>query len=268
MHMKTKSEFMEQYSLPAFLILTPLICLAIALFLPLPPEVIALLILLIISTMAVLFTALAEGGQGVSELLKKIVQWRIKFKWYLVALLMPVGIIFASGLVAFLLGWSPAVQIRIPSASQLIFNFFLVVIVAVLEELGWRGYALPKLLRYRSPLTSALIIGIVAGVLHIGLGLVAGRPWLPTFLVPVVFSVTWTWLFIHTQGSLAMAMLFHFAIDYAPQFVLDAPLPIAQGLWAQAIVSLAVALGLTLLFGTDLQRGPAKELATADAAGR
>jgi membrane protease YdiL (CAAX protease family) len=150
----------------------------------------------------------------------------------------------------------------------LIFNFVLVIIIAVLEELGWRGYVLPRLLNYRSPLVSGLIIGIAAGLLHIGLGLVAGRPWLPTFLVPVGFSVIWTWLFVHTRGSLAMAMLFHFAIDYAPQFVLDAPLPIAQALWAQAIVSLTVALGLILLFGTDLQRGLVNELAAADAAGR
>ncbi|RPI91167.1 MAG: CPBP family intramembrane metalloprotease [Chloroflexi bacterium] len=266
--MKKTSTLREQYALTAFLILTPFIGLAIALFLPLPPEFIALLTLLTISTMAVLVTALAEGRQGVSDLLKKIFQWRISFKWYLIALLMPVGIILASGVLAFLLGWIPTVEIRVPTSSQLIFNLILIILIAVLEELGWRGYALPKLLRYRSPLTSALIIGIVAGLLHIGLGLVAGRPWLPTFLVPVGFSVIWTWLFLSTQGSLAMAMLFHFAIDYAPQFVLDAPLPIAQGLWAQAIVSLAVALGLILLFGTDLQRGPVKELAAADAAGR
>jgi len=253
-------------ALSAYLILTPLISLAIALFLPLPPEFIALLILLTISTMAVLVTALAEGRQGVSDLLKKIFQWRISFKWYLVALLMPVGIILASGVVAFLLGWIPTVEFRVPASSQLIFNLILVILIAVLEELGWRGYALPKLLRYRSPLTSALIIGIVAGLLHIGLGLVAGRPWLPTFLVPLGFSVIWTWLFLHTRGSLAMAMLFHFAIDYAPQFVLDAPLPIARALWAQAIVSLAVALGLTLLFGTDLQRDPVNKLVPAEGA--
>jgi uncharacterized protein len=266
--MKTKTILSEQSALLLYLILTPLISLAIALFLPLPPEFIALLILLTISTMAVLVTALAEGRQGVSELLRKIFQWRISFKWYLVALLMPVGIILASGVVAFLLGWIPTLEIRVPAASQLMFNLILVILIAVLEELGWRGYALPKLLRYRSPLTSALVIGIVAGLLHIGLGLVAGRPWLPTFLVPLGFSVIWTWLFLQTRGSLAMAMLFHFAIDYAPQFVLDAPLPIAQALWVQAIVSLGVALGLTLLFGTDLQRGPVKELAAADAAGR
>jgi membrane protease YdiL (CAAX protease family) len=265
--MNRKPILSERQALAAYLILTPLISLAVALFLPLPPEVIALLLLLIISTMAILFTALPEGRRGVVEQLMKLLDWRISLRWYLVAVLLPAGIIFASGMAAFLLGWSPAFQIRIPSASQLIFNFVLVILIAVLEELGWRGYALPKLLNYRSPLTSALIIGIAAGLVHIGLGLAAERPWLPTFLVPLGFSVIWTWLFVHTRGSLAMAMLFHFAIDYAPQFVLDAPLPIAQAVWAQAIVSLAVALVLILFFGADMQRNPAKKMTAADAAG-
>jgi len=262
--MNRKPILSERQALTTYLILTPLISLAVALFLPLLPEIIALLILLVISAMAILCTALAEGRQGVVELLKKIFQWRIRFKWYLVALLMPAGIILGSGVLAFLFEWSPAVRIHIPSSPQLIFNLFLVIIIAVLEELGWRGYALPKLLRYQSPLISALIIGIAAALLHVGLGLVADRPWLPTFLVPFGFSVIWTWLFIRTRGSLAMAMLFHFVIDYAPQFILDASLLIAQVVWAQAIVSLVVGLALILLFGTDLQRAPAKELAEAN----
>jgi membrane protease YdiL (CAAX protease family) len=266
--MNRKPILSERSALYAYLILTSLISLAIALFLPLPPEVIALLILLTISTMAILCTALSEGRRGVVELLKKILDWRISSKWYLVAMLLPVGIILASGVVVFLLGWSTSVQVRIPDSAQLIFNLILVLLIAVLEELGWRGYALPKLLRYQAPLTSALIIGMAAGLLHIGLGLAAGRPWLPTFLVPFGMSVIWTWLFLHTRGSLAMAMLFHFAFDYAPQFVLDTPLPIAQAIWAQAIVSLAMALALVLLYGTDLQRSHAKELAVADAARR
>jgi membrane protease YdiL (CAAX protease family) len=265
--MNRKPIFSERSALSVYLTLTPLVSLAVALFLPLPPEMIALLILLIISTMAILCTALSEGRGGVVGLLKKLLDWRVSLKWYLIAMLLPAGIILASGVLAFLLGWSPAVQIRIPSASQLIFNFVLVIIIAVLEELGWRGYALPQLLRYRSPLTSALIIGFVAGFLHVGLGLAAGRPWLPTFLVPFGFSVIWTWLFIHTRGSLAMAMLFHFAIDYAPQFILDASLPIAQAVWVQAIISLAVALVLILLYGADLQRSPVKQMTVADAAG-
>jgi membrane protease YdiL (CAAX protease family) len=218
--MNTNSTFIQRYSLAIYLILTPLISLAIALFLPLPIELIVLLLLLTPSTLAVLLTALAEGRKSAAMLLKKLFQWRIGLQWYIVAIGLPVAIILFADVLAFLLGWSPIVQFRIPPSSQVITNFILIVLVAVLGELGWRGYALPRLLVHRSPLSSALIIGTLWGILHIGIGLVDGRPWLPTFLAPLGFSVVMTWLFVHTQGSLAMAMLFHFALDYSAQFML------------------------------------------------
>jgi len=59
--MNTKPTFIEQYSLTIYLVLTPLISLAMALFLPLPTVLIALLLLLVPSTLAILLTALAEG---------------------------------------------------------------------------------------------------------------------------------------------------------------------------------------------------------------
>ena len=262
--MNTKPTFLEQYSLHLFLILTPLISLAIAFFLPLSIELIVLLLILVPATLAILFTALAEGRKSVAVLLSKLFQWRISLKWYVVALGAPIGMILASGMVAFFLGWIPAVQIRAPAASQLIFNAVLILLVSVLEELGWRGYALPRLLAYRSPLSSALLIGIAWGILHIGMGLLDGRPWLPTFLGPIGLSVVLTWLFVHTRGSLAMAMLFHFAFDYSPQFILYG-LTIAQSVWTQVIVTFVVAIVLILIFGTNLQHDPMKKPAMVGA---
>jgi len=253
--MNTNSTFIQRYSLAIYLILTPLISLAIALFLPLPIELIVLFLLLTPSTLAVLLTALAEGRRNAAMLLKKLFQWRISLKWYIVALVLPIGIILLADVLASLLVWSPAVQFRLPPSSQLITNFILIVLIAVLEELGWRGYALPRLLVHRSPVSSALIIGILWGILHIGIGLVDGRPWMPTFLLPLGVSVVMTWLFVHTRGSLAMAMLFHFALDYSPQFMLYG-ITTEQAVWAQAMVSLAVAFVLVLIFGVNLQRDP------------
>ncbi|MBV6449372.1 MAG: hypothetical protein MHPDNHAH_00082 [Anaerolineales bacterium] len=251
--MNTNSTFIERHALTIYLILTPLISLAIAVFLPLPIELIVLLMLLVPSTLAILLTALAEGRQSVAELLKKLFQWRINIKWYGITLMLSVGMIVIADALAFLVGWSPTIQFHIPASSQLIANFILILLVAVLEELGWRGYALPRLMIHRSPLSSALILGFLWGLLHIGLGLVDGRPWLPTFLAPFGLSIVMTWLFLHTRGSLAMAMLFHFVFDYTPQFLLFG-LPIEQAVWTQAIVSLAVAFIFIALFGTNLQR--------------
>jgi len=175
---------------------------------------------------------------------------------------MPIGIILVVGLLAFLVGWTPAVEIRIPAISQLIFNAVFILLVAVLEEFGWRGYALPRLLARRSPLTASLMIGIAWGILHIGIGLLDGRPWLPTLLIPLGLSIVLTWLFLHTRGSLAMAILFHFSMDYTPQFL--SGLTVAQAVWLQAIVVLALALILFLLLGVGLQRSPEKTLVVVD----
>jgi len=261
--MNINATFIQRIALPIYLILTPLISLAIALFLPVPVLVIALLLLLVPSTLAILLTGLAEGRKSLADLLKKLFQWRIGLRWYAIALGLPSGIILASSVLVVLLGWAPAVQFNVPERSMLIVNSIFIPLVAILEELGWRGYALPRLLKYRSPLFSALIIGIAHGILHIGLGLADGRPWLPTFLFPLLASIIWTWLFVHTRGSLAMAILFHFAIDYCPQFLLSG-LTIAQGIWVQVIVILVLDLILILHLGANLQRSPVNEPALVD----
>lgn len=258
--MKTNSTLIARYSLPAFIVLTPLISNAVALFLPIPTTSIALLIILIPVIMAILLTALAEGRQSLTTLLKKLIQWRISLKWYAVAMLMPAGIILTGAVLAFMLGWTPAIEFSIPERSMLIANGVVAMIVAIMEEFGWRGYALPRLLARRSPLTSALLIGIAWGILHIGIGLSAGRPWLPTLLSPLAASIVLTWLFIHTCGSLAMAILYHFALDFVPQFfLLPLGLTDAQIVWAQTIPNLAVAFVLVFVFGVNLQRKSMKE---------
>lgn len=262
--MKPNAPFLKRYALPIYLILAPLISLAIALLLPLLTVLIVLLVLLVPSALAILLVALTEGRRGVSDLLKKLFQWNISLKWYVAALLVPLGIIFVSAILAFLFGWIPTLQFHIPPLPQLITNLILIILIAVLEELGWRGFALPRLLANRSPLASALIIGILWGVLHIGIGLADGRPWLPTFLTPFGLSVIITCLFVHTKGSLALAMLFHFMMDYLPQFLLS-ELSIEQAVWVQAIASLVLAFFLILIFGVNLQRNPVDESALIDA---
>jgi hypothetical protein len=60
-------------------------------------------------------------------------------------------------------------------------------------------------------------------------------------------------LFVHTRGSLAMAMLFHFAFDYSPQFLLFR-LSLEQAVWAQAIISLTAAFVFIALASRSMQK--------------
>ena len=264
--MNTNATFIQRYSLPFYLILTPLLSNAIAFFLPIPTVVIALLLVLIPVIMAILLTALAEGRQSLSTLLKKLFQWRIGFKWYAITLCLSVGIILASSILAYLLRWTPTLQFSIPVASMLIVNGVVSMLAGVLEEFGWRGYALPRLLKYRGPLSAALLIGIAHGILHIGISLNDSRPWVPSFLSPLASSVILTWLFVHTRGNLTMAILYHFVLDFTPQFfLLPLGLTNAQLIWSQTIVNLAVAFVLVLVFSVNLQRSLAKEPIIAEA---
>lgn len=240
-----------------YLILTPLLSLGLALLIPLPVVLIALLMLFIPPILAITLSALSEGGRGVSQLFKQLLQWRISWKWYVISLGLPFSLILLASLLAVLLGWSPNLRFIVPESTMLITNSVFVPLVAIFEEFGWRGFALPRLLTQRSPFVSALIIGVAWGILHIGLGLVDGRPWLPTFLVPLAASFAYTWLFVRTGGSLGMVILYHFAMDYAPQFLLFNQVSLEQGIWLQTIVNSALALALILLSGVFLRRGAA-----------
>ena len=80
------------------------------------------------------------------------------------------------------------------------------------EELGWRGYALPRLLERFSPLVASLILGVIWWLWHLPTFFIAGTP---QFRQPVVaflimttaYSILMTWIFLHTHGSVLIATL-------------------------------------------------------------
>lgn len=88
------------------------------------------------------------------------------------------------------------------------------------EEIGWRGFALPRLQRRRSALAASMWLAVLWGLWHIplfffsaGLGtmpLIGLIGWAASI---VTGSVVCTWLFNSTRGSIAVLALFHAALD-------------------------------------------------------
>lgn len=264
--MNTNSTLLERFSLPLFLILTPVISLSIPLFLSLSTEIVPLVMILVPALMAILLTSIGEGRKGVIALLQKLVHWRLPVKWFAISLGMAFGLRLAISLLAFLLGWIPAIQINGWLPQQFIIIFVFSLLGAVMEELGWRGYALPKLLAQRPALTSALLIGIPWGILHIGLILPgqmnAGTSWLETILYLLGLSVVLTWLFVQTKGNLMVVILYHAGENF---FVfLNGGISITQSLRLLNIVTVAFAIVLLLLYGVNLQRSIAKKPAMVE----
>ena len=99
---------------------------------------------------------------------------------------------------------------------------------AVGEELGWRGFALPRLQARRSALAASLIVGSVWGAYHFPLFLLGTpiRPlalFLPFAISCAIMSIFYTWMYNGTGGSLLIVVLLH-AITNLALTVVYAPL--------------------------------------------
>jgi membrane protease YdiL (CAAX protease family) len=122
---------------------------------------------------------------------------------------------------------TPVVAVTIPGLLSL-FLFSIFPGSATGEELGWRGFALPRLQAGHSALAASLVVGSVWGTYHLPLFLLGApiRPFslfVPFALSCVIMSVFYTWMYNGTRGSLFIAVLLHAATNL-PLTVVYAPL--------------------------------------------
>ena len=179
---------------------------------------------------AVIMTGLTLGKAGVISLLKRYLQWRVGWKWYLAPfLLAPALIVGGVYLNAALTGVAPdfsavyAYKIFGESAYLPFFflPFFMVDFIANGEEMGWRGYVLPRLQTKYGALTSALIVGVIWGFWHLPKFLTHWEPLSFAWFMAhtITGSVLYTWLYNGTKGSLLLVTLFHAATNATGVFM-------------------------------------------------
>jgi membrane protease YdiL (CAAX protease family) len=146
---------------------------------------------------------------------------------------------------------------------------FVVFVLVVGEELGWRGYALPKLLERWSPLTSSLILGLLWGLWHLPTFLVLGTPQygLPLsafILLTIEYSILLTWLYLHTKGSVLLATLCHGAINLSQSLFLGG-IEGATRYWLLTITYGVAALVLAIVLRLSSLREPVPPVVRAPA---
>jgi uncharacterized protein len=248
----------KQYSLAIFCILTIVLTFAAPL-LPIPGEMTAAVIVFIPAFMAIALAALSGGKVGVWSLLSKLSKWRLNFKWAVIAVALAFVMRLTISLIALGLGMIPAIHLRPGSPAQLIILALILFLFALPEELGWRGYALPKLLEQRSPLAAGLIIGVLWGSLHLALHLpgmmYAGLPLLLTLLQLIGLSVLITWLYVQTGGNILLTSLFHAAQSFF--VIVNEGIPLAKLVWLMSAVYLAIAFIIVIFAGSSFVRRPA-----------
>jgi membrane protease YdiL (CAAX protease family) len=183
------------------------------------------------SLAALILLGVTAGKKGVTALLRRLWLWRVGLHWYAFVLLWPALLSLAASGLAVLFG-SPAPDfahpplLRFASLPPQVNGIGLLVLLPVAflqqfflgssmgEELGWRGYALPRLQARHSALLASIVLGLLWGLWHLPLFLTQGdeRASIPFgwFLVSIVLAaIVYTWVYNHTQGSLLIALLFH-----------------------------------------------------------
>jgi membrane protease YdiL (CAAX protease family) len=107
---------------------------------------------------AIIVAAVTGGRAGLKALLGRVVRWRVGAGWYALALGLPAVLALAAAGLHLALGAGSSIEF----GGLSVLNFVVFVLI-VGEELGWRGYALPRLLARRSALSAGLILDVLWG---------------------------------------------------------------------------------------------------------
>ena len=213
---------------------------------------------------AIIMAAITDGKPGVTALLSRTVRWRVGLPWYVVALGLPTLLSLATAGLAVVLGAG------VLQFGQLTVLDFVVFVLVVGEELGWRGYALPKLLETRSALTASVILGVVWSLWHLPTFFSSsapqqGLPIVAFVLMTIEYSIIMSWIFLHTRGSVLIATLCHGAINLSQGFFLGGLTGSTRYWLLAAVYGLAAVVVAFVLTRRDVRRAGAREPAVAAA---
>lgn len=177
---------------------------------------------------AFLVLAVTSGKVGVRHLLRSIVHWRVGVRWYLVALLgVPVLNLLAFLVVPGILSDFVAPDSRVLRLYLSEMAISLTIGIAPLwEEIGWRGFAHPRMQRVHGPVVGSLILGALWGLWHLPFffgplartgpdaTFVSASNALVEFSIGLTgLSVVMAWVLNNCAGSTLLAILLHAAFD-------------------------------------------------------
>ena len=219
------------------------------------------------SISALIIAAVIGGRSEVKRLLSGFTRWKVGLRWYFAAAFLFIGPLLIT-LIYMALGNSNPVSLAgitlISFLGQVVFNFFS---GPFSEELGWRGFALPRLQMKHNALVSSLILGVIHTFWHLPLYFIAGSSQmgipLPIYLVLVTsVNIYINWLYNNTRGSLVIAVLAHFAFDATgllTEYLKLMP-PMLFNMTAGPMLGMLVIV-IVIVFGAKhLSKKPASEL--------
>ena len=205
---------------------------------------------------AIAVARFTDDGQSPRQLLRQILRWRVGWRWYAIAIGLP-GLVVISALV--IDAYARGSATPLPHAEFVLFFVGVFVVNTIigggLEEIGWRGFALPRLQASLDAFTASLVIGVVWMIWHAPLFVVPGvvqadLPVLPFVVQGIALAVVFTWVYNGTRGSLLLVILLHGSVNTwlsAVWLLRDDVDPLT--FWTMALLVCAIAVGLVVVYG-------------------
>jgi membrane protease YdiL (CAAX protease family) len=180
----------------------------VALAIILDNEAIAFLAVLMPSSVAIVMTGVLHGRKGVYDLLVSRSVRPIRWSWVTLSIFLFAFIAVIAIVIHSVFG-GPTFELR---TTEILPQILVILLIALGEEYGWRGFALPRLQQRHHALLASLILGLVWGFWHypaslINIGVPQDMPFY-TFMLWVIPATTlFTWVYNKTQSVLATILL-------------------------------------------------------------
>jgi len=155
-------------------------------------------------------TGFISSRAGLSDLARRLTAWRFAPRWYGALLVPPL-------LVLTVLSCLAAFANPVYTPNRFFLGLFFGIPAGLLEEIGWMGYAFPRMRSQADALEPAVLLGLLWSTWHIpvvdflGAATPHGRLWLPFFLAfaaaMTAMRVLICWVYANTRSVLSSQLL-------------------------------------------------------------
>jgi len=219
--------FVKKYPVTAWLIVATAVSLAVTALViaHLVPDWVALFATFGSSLAGLGFAAFIDGKAGVYEMLNRLRIWRVGLGWWAVAILALAPIVLVGITLNAILDLTPFELSELSVILNVVPGLVVFTVLSGLgEELGWRGFVLPRLQARYTALVASIFVAFIWTLWHVPLFFseIEDLPYFGLkeeygpavaiggfFLYLSAWSVLFTWMFNNTSGSLLLVSVFH-----------------------------------------------------------
>jgi len=211
------------------------------------------------SAAGIVLTRIVDGSSGLHDLFSRMGRVRVPARWYAALLIPPVLVL------AVLFGMKTFVA-PVFAPNRFFIGISFGFVAGFFEEIGWMGYAFPKMCRASNVLAPAILLGLLWGAWHIpvidylGTSTPHGHYWFPFFLAFIAamaaMRVLIAWIYSNTK-SVLLAQLLHASstgslVIFSPPGVTAAQESLWYAIYAVALWLVVAIIAMT--FGKRLTR--------------